>query len=83
MIYDLDMIRTFYATYMERIKNVRKQIGKPLTYAEKVLFAHLADSSTLQKGGFKRGQDYAQFYPCTWYSSAIAASIHKWPFCSL
>ena len=63
MIYDLDMIRTFYATYMERIKNVRKQIGKPLTYAEKVLFAHLADSSTLQKGGFKRGQDYAQFYP--------------------
>ena len=57
MIYDLDMIRTFYATYMERIKNVRKQIGKPLTYAEKVLFAHLADSSTLQKGGFKRGQD--------------------------
>lgn len=63
MIYDLDMIRTFYATYMERIKNVRTQIGKPLTYAEKVLFAHLADSSTLQKDGFKRGQEYAQFYP--------------------
>lgn len=62
MIYDLDMIRTFYATYAQRITSVRTQIDKPLTYAEKVLYTHLADTD-VTRNDFKRGQDYAHFKP--------------------
>lgn len=62
MIYDLEMIRSFYSTYKERIDKVRAYIPHPLTYAEKVLFAHLA-TDNIPYGGFKRGKDYALFTP--------------------
>lgn len=61
MIYNIDMIRSFYAAYPQRVAQARKAVGRPLTYAEKVLFAHLADAP--QKGGYERGTDYAQFRP--------------------
>lgn len=61
MIYNIDMIRSFYATYPQRVAEARKTIGHPLTYAEKVLFAHLATAP--QTGGYERGADYAEFYP--------------------
>ena len=61
MIYNLDMIRSFYATYSQRVAEVRNKIGRPLTYAEKVLFSHLV--SQPQERGYERGVDYAQFNP--------------------
>lgn len=61
MIYNIDMIRDFYANYSHRVSEARKAIGHPLTYAEKVLYAHLAERPT--KSGYQRGVDYAQFYP--------------------
>ena len=62
MIYNLDMIRAFYATYEERIKKARISINHPMTYAEKVLYAHLANNN-IPQGGFVRGKDYAQYNP--------------------
>lgn len=62
MIYNLDMIRAFYATYEERIKKARISINHPMTYAEKVLYAHLANNN-IPRGGFVRGKDYAQYNP--------------------
>lgn len=61
MIYDLDMLRQFYATYAEKVKHVREQLNRPLTYAEKVLFAHLCEE--VPAGGYERGVGYAQFNP--------------------
>lgn len=61
MIYDIEMIRAFYKDYASRVENVRNTFNRPLTYSEKVLFAHAAMS--LQKGGYKRGVDYALFSP--------------------
>ena len=36
----LDMIRRFYAALPDRVAEARKQLGRPLALAEKVLFAH-------------------------------------------
>ena len=42
MVYNLDMIREFYANYSTRVNQARKTLGHPLTYAEKVLWAHVS-----------------------------------------
>lgn len=35
MVYDIDMLRTFYASYAKRVKAAQQASGKPLTLAEK------------------------------------------------
>jgi len=61
MIYDLEMIRSFYGSYPRRVEEARRAVGRPLTYAEKVLFAHSAEP--LPAGGYKRGEAYGLFRP--------------------
>lgn len=60
MVYNSDMIHEFYAQYSFRVIEARKKIGHPLTYAEKVLWAHAAG---VLNASYQRGEDYAQFYP--------------------
>ena len=60
MIFDLDMIKAKYAEYPERIEAARKVVGKPLTLAEKILYAHLDETPTR---AFERGKDYVMFRP--------------------
>lgn len=60
MVYNSDMIHEFYAQYSSRVIEARKKIGHPLTYAEKVLWAHAAGVLNTR---YQRGEDYAQFYP--------------------
>ena len=40
------MIREYYAGMPERVTNARAKLGRPLTLAEKVLFAHWDESNT-------------------------------------
>lgn len=61
MIQDFDMLRAFYADYGERVKSAKTHLGKPLTYAEKILYAHLYDVQDLKS--FVRGEDYVCFRP--------------------
>lgn len=61
MAYDKDMLSRFYAAYTEKVAQVRTRLARPLTYADKVLFAHLA--SPLPATPLKRGEDYAGFNP--------------------
>lgn len=42
-MFALAMMQKFYASYGEKVDAARKKIGRPLTYTEKILFAHLAD----------------------------------------
>lgn len=49
-----------YARYPERVALARGRLGRPLTYAEKVLVAHADDPATV---GFGRGVDYADYRP--------------------
>ena len=61
MLYNEAMLRAFYAAYTAKVQAARHAVGRPLTYAEKVLFAH---ATTLPPhGGWKRGSDYALFHP--------------------
>ena len=61
MAFDIDVIKTVYAKMSSKIDNARKIIGRPLTYAEKILYSHLWDESS--KTVFKRGEDYVDFGP--------------------
>jgi aconitate hydratase len=61
MILDIDMLRQFYASYSIKVSKTRETLSRPLTYTEKVLFAHLFDQADLKP--FKRGTDYVNFRP--------------------
>jgi len=61
MVFNLDMIKKVYAGLPERVGKARKALGRPLTFTEKVLYAHLFDGDA--KKEFKRGGDYVDFAP--------------------
>jgi aconitate hydratase len=61
MVFDIDLIRTFYERYAEAIEVARKRIKQPLTLTEKILYAHLDPSR--KPGVFTRGNDYVNFMP--------------------
>ena len=66
MLFDLDLIRSVYGTFAERVAAARKATGTPLTLAEKILYAHLFDaegSSLPLKHAYRRGVDYVNFRP--------------------
>ena len=58
MIYDVDMIRAHYETYGARVKVAKAAMARPLTLAEKILFAHLFEPADCLERG-----DYAFFRP--------------------
>lgn len=55
------MLKAFYEGYSTKVKSVKAKLGRPLTYAEKVLYAHLFSPADLQN--FKRGEAYVNFRP--------------------
>lgn len=61
MVYDIDMIKSFYSAYKEKMEHVRAVLKRPLTLAEKVLYTHLFDETVLKD--YKRGEDYVNFRP--------------------
>ena len=61
MAFDINVIKTLYSKMNSKIDNARKIVGRPLTYAEKILYSHLWDESS--KTVFKRGEDYVDFGP--------------------
>ena len=61
MAFDIDVIKSVYSKMSSKIDNARKIVGRPLTYAEKILYSHLWDESS--KTVFKRGEDYVDFGP--------------------
>lgn len=61
MVFDLDMIKKVYEKYPSRIEAARKVVGKPLTLAEKILYAHLWDGAATEM--YERGNSYVDFAP--------------------
>jgi aconitate hydratase len=61
MIADIEMLRQFYAAYTGKVQQARQVFCRPMTYAEKVLFAHLYDAQ--QAKPYKRGVEYVNFRP--------------------
>jgi aconitate hydratase len=61
MAFDIDVIKNVYSKMSSKIAYARKMVGRPLTYAEKILYSHLWDESS--KKVFIRGEDYVDFGP--------------------
>jgi aconitate hydratase len=56
----ISLVREAYERYPERLATVRERLGRPLTYAEKVVFAHADNPATI---GLERGVDYGDYRP--------------------
>lgn len=61
MVFDLDMVKAFYAGYEAKVKAARNILGRPLTLSEKILYAHLWEGEA--KEAFTRGASYVDFAP--------------------
>ncbi len=61
MILDIDMLKAFYADYAQTVDSAKKILGRPMTYAEKVLYAHIYNKVDVK--AYKRGEDYVNFRP--------------------
>jgi aconitate hydratase len=68
MSLDTDTYKAFYSTFAHRVSQARQRVGRPLTYAEKILYAHLApmtgDDGPVTSGDLpERRKSYAALYP--------------------
>lgn len=61
MPFDIDMLKAHYESFPKRVDEAKKALGRPLTLAEKILYAHLHPESPLQN--YDRGNDYVFFAP--------------------
>ncbi len=60
MAENFDMIQKVYAGFSDKVNKAREVLGRPMTYAEKILYSHLWDATTTE---FKRGVDYVDLAP--------------------
>ena len=56
----IELVEEVYARYPRALADGRRRLGRPLTFAEKVLFAHADDPATV---GIERAVDYADYRP--------------------
>ncbi len=61
MVYDAEMLRDFYSSYSAKVEAAREKVGRPLTLAEKILYAHLYNEA--DRKPFRRGEEYVNFRP--------------------
>ena len=61
MAFDIEMIKGLYARFPERVDAAKKLLGRPMTHAEKVLYAHLDEGAA--KEAYERGKSYVDFRP--------------------
>jgi len=60
MTADLNMIEKVYSELNEKTEKIRSLLGRPMTYAEKVLYSHLWEIPSRE---MTRGKDYADLAP--------------------
>jgi len=61
MIFNIELIQSYYRRLPHLVDETRKNLGKPLTLSEKLLYAHLFDKTLTMP--FERGVDYVDFAP--------------------
>jgi len=60
MAANIEMIKKVYSEFKGNIDNARKVLNRPLTYTEKILYAHLWNKPSKE---LKGGKDYAELSP--------------------
>ena len=61
MIFDFEMIDSFYKQLDSRIVEIRKKLKHPLTLSEKFLYSHIYQKNQIKS--FSRSVDYVDFLP--------------------
>ena len=61
MVFDIDMIRKRYETLPQKIDQIKRVLGSPLTATEKILYTHL--SGMFPQKPYQRGVSYVDFAP--------------------
>jgi aconitate hydratase len=59
MTFNIDWIENYYKTLPDKMRELKFLVNRPLTYTEKVLYAHFTDDPK----EYERGADYAEFNP--------------------
>lgn len=49
----------FYENYVSKVAKTKEVLNRPMTFSEKVIYAHLFDFSKIRE--FKRGEEYVEF----------------------
>jgi len=62
MAFDIDMIKGVYANLEERVKQAKQLLDRPLTFTEKILYAHLFEND-FPTAPYERGNAYVDFAP--------------------
>ncbi len=60
-MFDLDLVKKVYGGFAARVSQARATAGRPLTYAEKILYSHLYDPGAVEH--YERGKSYVDFAP--------------------
>lgn len=60
-MFDSDLIQKVYFSFPDRVSKARKVLNRPMSYAEKILYAHLYDPENIQP--YERGKSYVDFAP--------------------
>jgi aconitate hydratase len=60
MTANFDMIQKVYEGYRDNLEKARKVLNRPMTYTEKILYAHLWETT---ESGYVGGKDYVELSP--------------------
>ncbi len=60
MAFNFEMIKQHYSQLDKKITSAKKVLNRPMTFAEKVLYAHLSETVFTE---YNRGEDYSEFNP--------------------
>lgn len=61
MIFDINLIRDFYKSYGNKVKEAKVKVARPMTLSEKILYTHLDAEQALKE--YAKGVDYVNFSP--------------------
>lgn len=59
-MFDLELIKNVYAGFKNKVDDAKKILNRPMTYAEKILYAHLWNKADKPFAG---GRDFVEFAP--------------------
>ncbi|MBI5403591.1 MAG: aconitate hydratase [Ignavibacteriae bacterium] len=60
MLFDLNLTQKVYRNFKNKVDEAKKLLGRPMTYAEKILYAHLSGKTDR---AFSGGTDFVDFHP--------------------
>lgn len=61
MSFDFHLVEKVLTEFKTKVEKVKEKLKKPLTFAEKILYTHIANEKDIRE--INRGEEYVEFYP--------------------